>query len=670
MNLSTVDFPISITTGYQDPLEDFFVPLLKNCTNYDVAIGYFTSSWLRDAAEGIATFALQGGTSRWVISHKLSKEDADVILSPNFSSAEIEENLLGLIKNIEENPRQELCALISCGIIKFKISIPKSNGINMFHAKFGVAADTQGNKVAFSGSYNLTGAAKSNWEHINIFRTNQFHDKERVTELNDRFNRLWSDTDPLFMTIEPSHEFLERIKDAAGSKIDEFKALNKKTIVLRDYQKIAVQEWGKNMGRGIYAMATGSGKTITALTTIKTLLEKFKEKKMPLVIVIVLPLKHLLDQWFKESLDFGFQPIKCYESSDTWRKKFAERMGLLTSTGNGHFMPMVTNATFGSEHFQNEMRKIEIPMMFVADEAHNMGSAKAIKNLPENANFRLGLSATLERHNDSAGTNSLLDYFGGIVYEFTLEEAISNGFLTPYKYHPHLCLMTHDEYEEYLELTEEIKNEYKKGEQSETESKEYARLQGKRADLISGVESKLIILKDLLNTAVKSSSVSKSLIYCGSRKGEDDRRHIERTVKTIGDMGIKIRKFTARESMDERKTILDLFSKGELEVIAAIKCLDEGVDIPATRTAYILASTTNPREHVQRRGRVLRKSEGKEYAIIHDFLVAPPSDFSDEHSMLSKELTRAKEFSELAVNKEHVITVLQELADDNGVSNW
>ena len=595
MNLSNFDFPISITTGYQDPLEDFFVPLLKNCTTYDVAIGYFTSEWLRDAAEGIASFALEGGTSRWVISHKLSTKDAEIILNPDASKNKIEDDLLGLIRNIEKNPREELCALISCGVIEFKMSIPKSNGINMFHAKFGIASDKLGNNVAFSGSYNLTGAAKSNWEHINIFRGTQFHDRERITELSDRFSNLWNDTDPLFRTVVPSHDFLEKIKQAAGSQVDRFKDLNKKNIVLRDYQKEAVKEWGGNKGRGIYAMATGSGKTITALSTIKTLLEKFTKMKKPLVIVVVLPLKHLLDQWFKESLDFGFQPLKCYESSNTWRTSFTERMGLLTSTGVGHFMPMVTNATFSSEHFQNEMRKIDLPLMFVADEAHNLGSIKALENLPQNAAFRLGLSATLERHKDTAGTNSLLEYFGGIVYEFTLNEAITRGFLTPYEYHPHLCLMTNEEYDEYIDLTEKIKNEYTKSEQLESESKEYSRLQGKKADLISGVESKLTILKDLLEDAVRSDCVGKSLIYCGSRKGEDDRRHIERTVKTIGEMGIKVRKFTARETMDERKAILDLFSRGELEVIAAIKCLDEGVDIPATRTAYILASTTNPR---------------------------------------------------------------------------
>lgn len=667
MSLKSIKFPLSITTGYEDPLEDFFVPLLQNCKSYNVAMGYFTSEWLRDAAEGIAEFVLNGGKCRWVISHKLQDKDADEILKGNLIQEQIEDELIGLIEKIEENPRKQLCALISCGALEFKISVPKKKSTYMFHAKIGYAEDEENSLVGFNGSYNSTSAAKSNWEYISIYRENSLDGRDRISELRERFNNLWSDKDPLYKTLAPSNNLIERIGSKAGgwkSKFDHLKSYN---IQLRDYQEQAVASWGENKGRGLFAMATGSGKTITALFTIRKLQSKLEKKQTPLVCLVVLPLKHLLDQWHNEALMFGFTPLKCYENTLSWRSEFAERLSVLTTTGKGMFMPMVTNATFLTEAFQAEINKVKIPFLFVADEAHNLGSSKALSMLPDNAEYRLGLSATPERHNDEIGTATLMEYFGGAVFEFTLKEAIERKFLTPYKYFPHLCIMTVEEYDEYLEITEEIKEERK---QENKDDSEYNRLIGKRADLISGVESKLTVLKSLLVDAKNKGSVRNSLIYCGSRKGEDERRHIERTLMLIGDLDIKIRKFTAAESLESRKEILNLFETGELDAIAAIKCLDEGVDVPATKTAYILASTTNPREHVQRRGRVLRKSPGKEFAVIHDFLVAPPSSSIHDDTMLIKELQRAREFSEIAINYEEVESKLVELAKRYGVEKW
>ena len=684
MSLIETDIPFSLNTNRLNPADELFVPAFKKSIKFDVAVGYFTSGWLRDAAEGIAEFALAGGKSRWIVSSELKNEDAEILVYDKKIEGQVLKNyqeriLIDVIKSLKTHTREELCALIAAGVIEFRIAVPRDNVSGMMHAKFGIFTDENNKKIGFSGSYNLTAAAKSNWERIDVYKSWEGGDDRRINSLECEFEDLWLGMDPKYQVFEPTPELINLIKGEAGKQLSGYIEMHnpKNTILLRDYQEKAIESWG-NRGpgstkscNGTYVMATGSGKTITALATIDKLISIVVGKKSrPLMIVIVLPLKHLLDQWYEEALEFGFESIKCYEKSGIWRKNLAESLSVQRTTNSGYVMAMVTNSTFAMDDFQNELAKINTDFLIVADEAHNLGSSTYLKSLPENANFRLALSATPDRHNDSNGTKELFKYFGEPVIEFTLEDAINRGFLCPYDYHPHLCPMSEEEYENYMELTELIRSEKKKVDDKGEKTKKLIQLQGKRNDLITGVVSKLDILKVELNKQLVEEGVSHTLIYCGMRRGEDELRHIERTVKLIGDMGIKTRKFTADESLDERREILSLFSSGELEAIAAIKCLDEGVDVPATRVAYILASTANPREFIQRRGRVLRKSDGKEKAIIHDFMIAPPFRRNEEDDMVERELERGLEFARLALNAEECMVVLDEFADQFGVKVW
>jgi superfamily II DNA or RNA helicase len=663
--------PDGITSGYENPVDQLFVPLLRQAETYDVAVGYFTSGWLRDTAEGFAEFALSGGKSRWVVSPSLNKSDAEIIIDTkgglDGTFVYRERQLFETIRALKEDARKELCSLIGSGCLQFRIAEPKKEGnAGMLHAKIGIATDAAGNSLAFSGSYNLTSNAKFNWENIEIFRSWVNGEENRIKRNRDRFEALWENRDPSYETYAPSKEFTKLIRKEAGKNLDEFilKRKNRLRILpeFRDYQLEAIKNWGKNNGRGTFVMATGSGKTITALGTIQKLIENVVTKKArPLVIVIVLPLKHLLDQWHKEATAFGLDSIKCYEKSSTWTQKLAERLSALSVTKEGYVIALVTNSTFSKSHFQNLLESINSDFLLVADEAHNLGSSTYLDALPDNANFRLALSATPERHNDKFGTKSLFEYFGKEVINFGLEDAIREGFLCPYKYYMHVCPMSDEEYEEYLDISTLIHTEGGRKRKEVGKSKELLRLEGKRTDLITRVESKLEILKEHLILQKGSDGVTHTLVYCGSRRGEDSERHIERTVKLIGGIGVRVRKFTAGESVEERKEILDLFSSGNLEAIAAIKCLDEGVDVPETRVAYILASTTNPREYIQRRGRVLRIAAGKEFAIIHDFLVCPPFNQHGETHLLARELVRAREFSELALNRTVCLTEIEKL---------
>lgn len=664
MGFKDISIPLNITTGYQNPNDVFFTPLLSEARKFDVGVGYFSSNWVEDVKEGLHKFALNGGRSRWIISPYLNTEDAEAISngfkikSLQYIQTEIEHYVLDELALMDVDSRTLLSNLIVAGALDFKVSYPRSEGNNLFHAKMGTASDSENNSIAFNGSFNLTGNAKSNWEHIDVYTDESSREKQRILSIQERFNTLWVDEDPYYQVFTPSEKLLKDISNFSNEKMKEYlKPNNSDHISLRPYQKEAIQAWGDNKGRGMYVMATGSGKTITALATVKKLTTRLEETKKPLFVVFVLPLKHLLDQWHEEAAEFGFDAIKCYETSLSWRKPLSENLSHQLITKSGIVRAMVTNATFASDNFQKILNSVKVPMMIVADEAHNLGSPTYLKSLPNNAQYRLGLTATPMRHNDEEGTQALFDYFGDAVIEFTLEDAISAGFLVKYHYYPFLCEFNYDEYQDYKAISKKLLSEGGSKFEADSEMEE----------LLGGASNKLIILRKELEKLKAQNRLQHTLVYCGSHTDDEGSRQIEKILGMLGhEVGIKIRKFTATESLDDRKRILDEFARCELDAIVAIKCLDEGVDVPATKQAFVLSSTSNPREFIQRRGRVLRSSPGKSEAYIYDFIVTPPEG-NVNPDLIAKEVRRGMEYNSLAINKKENENLLLSLADLHGV---
>lgn len=661
----SLNLPDNITTGYQSPNEDFFIPVLKLSSGFKVGVGYFTSEWLKDVFDGIKEFSLRGGKSQWIISPNLKKEDADIIFGDR--SVKCAEEIISQdISNLPNNARTLLANLIVSGALDFKIALPRKKGTSIYHAKNGIFTDENNNKIAFNGSFNLTAHASTNWEYIDIFSSKNAVEKKRIDTIELRFDFLWCGNDPVFDSYKPSTELYRKIKTYTDSSLGIFQRLSSgKSVTLRQYQEKAIENWGSNKGRGIFQMATGSGKTFTALATIKKLIEiVVQREEKPLAIIVVLPLKHLLDQWYEEAKLFNLEGVKCYENSEVWSSQLSRKLAHISTTREGFVIAFVTNSTLCSSNFQKIITNISTPFMFVADEAHNLGSRTLLKSLPENANYRLGLTATPNRHNDDVGTDALFAYFGEPVIDFTLRDAIEEGFLTKYVYYPHICEMSWDEFERYQALTDEIEELRDEGKNSSL----LERKRAERTDLIAGVSNKLVILKELLEKQIASNNISHTLVYCGTHKDANDKKHITRVTKLLGkELNISIRKFTSAESSLERKEILNMFSNGEIDTIAAIKCLDEGVDVPATKNAFILASTTNPKEFIQRRGRVLRKFDGKEIAAIHDFIVVPPVGAPITPSLIMREVSRGLEYNEIAENKGENINLFDELLEKNGV---
>ncbi len=664
MTFKNLSIPLNLTTGYQNPNDDFFSPVLSYARYFDVGVGYFSSNWLEDVKTGIHQFAINGGRSRWIISPNLNVKDAEAI-NEGFELKSIEQLqndmesfVLDELALMDIDSRTLLSNLIVAGVLDFKISYPLSGGNNLFHAKMGVAIDEDNNLLAFNGSFNLTGNAKSNWEYIDVYTDETAREKQRILSIQERFNTLWMGDDAFYQVFTPSKKLLIGIDNFSDDKKKAYpKQSNSEHINLRPYQEEAIKNWGANKGHGMYVMATGSGKTITALATVKKLTTRFKKANQPLFIVFVLPLKHLLDQWHEEAAEFGFDAIKCYENSLNWREPLQSKLSHQLIQKSGVVKAMVTNATLASDHFQRVLQSIKVPIMIVADEAHNLGSPTYLEALPKNAEYRLGLTATPLRHNDEEGTEALFDYFGDAVFEFSLEDAISAGYLVKYRYYPSICEFNYDEYQDYKAITTKLQNDKQSKLEADNEMEE----------LLGGASNKLIILRKELDKLKKKNMLQHTLVYCGSHTDDEGSRQIEKILGMLGhEIGIKTRKFTATESLEDRKEILDQFARCELDAIVAIKCLDEGVDVPATKQAFVISSTSNPREFIQRRGRVLRRSPGKDEAAIYDFIVTPPAGDVNP-ALIEKEIRRGLEYNSLAENKDENESLLLNLADLHGV---
>ena len=676
MTFKSLDIPFEIRTTHSDPIEVFFGPLLQRAVSYDVAVGYFSSAWIRDAAAGIAALATNGGRSRWVISPSLSQADWDLLSKASESNERqslIESATLAdfqaLERTLATEPRVALAWLIRDGILIFKIAVPRNMLSGIFHAKIGVLSDVEGNQVAFSGSYNLTGAASTNWEVIDVYLGWDAAEAKRVKAKALEFERIWQENDPnlavytptdalvaKFIQITEQHErpyALHKSADKIGPKIPT-RFLNDEGK-LKKHQEEAIEAWFRNNGRGIFQMATGAGKTVTALAVASKLTAFVRKNNKKLVVLVTVPYKHLAEQWGEEAEAFGFDPLICYENFDDWASQLQRRLLNLRLGIEDHIFLITVNASFSGERFQSLLAEVNSTFLFVADEMHNLGGKKIRTLLPAQAQFRLGLSATPDRHNDDIGTGIIHGYFGAVVAQYGIKEAIADGTLTRYFYHPILIEFTSEEMEKYQELSGKIARLFAQGAADWDEpSGTLEKLLFERSRMIGSAENKVPTLKAMLSERVESTF---NLIYCGDAI-VDGERTVERTLSMVGfELGMRARKFTSDESTHERREILQKFGTGEIQVMVAIRCLDEGVDVPRTETAYILASTTDPRQYIQRRGRILRRAEGKAFAHLFDFIVVPPAGnvlepaaFNIERRLVQRELHRVDEFASSSEN--------------------
>ena len=697
--------------------KDFYIPLLSQAVKYQRAVGFFSSSCLVEISKGISELAKNGGKIQLVASPYLSDEDVEAIKSGYAMRDQVVKEAIRREMTEGKTPFEKarlnlLANLISDGVLDIKIAFTEdSDRMGMYHEKMGIITDAKGNRVAFAGSMNESATAMTlNYEAIDVFCSWK-GEEDRVIAKENAFTSIWNDTEPNIKIIdfpELKQEIIEKYKRSVpdfeidkkeySSNIDtvlhtdlgthtEYCPKFPEWFKLHDYQNEAITEWQKRNYRGIFDMATGTGKTYTGLGAL-TILSKNIDYK--LAAIIVCPYQHLVEQWVEDILKFNIDPIIGYSDSSQkdWPKRLKDaiRDQKLKVRGKEFFCFICTNATFSSDYVQNQLAKIKSDILLMVDEAHNFGAPYLSCLLYDNYKYRLALSATLDRHNDEEGTTKLYDFFGEKCIEYTLDRAIEEKKLTKYKYYPIVVTLTEEELEAYDNLSYEIGKCIMKGENGKM------KLSSRGEKLALKRSRKLKMLEQVIQPYIHDKHI---LVYCGATKGleqnqdrsdvdSEDVRQIDAVTDLLGNkLGMEVSQFTSRESVEEREILKREFSAGDtLKALIAIKCLDEGVNIPKIKTAFILASTTNPKEYIQRRGRVLRLAEGKEYAEIYDFVTLPydtesvtsltETQVKRNSTLVKNELRRVEEFSRIAVNMVESASLVDEIKDAYGIQelNW
>ena len=651
-----------------DIIAEFYIPCLSRATLYRRAVGYFTSNSIHAAMRGIANFIENDGRMQLIASPQFSREDIDAIEKgyrdkEELAHKRINESIPDKLPDGAGKTQWECLAwMVSTGKLDIKVALSHTLvSAGIYHEKLGIFSDASGNYVAFSGSANETsGGLVSNFETIDVFTS--WRDPSRAQRKLENFERLWSNKTKKVEIMEfpeacrnkilkLTPAFAPKPHPTGISQVARFSL--PKSISLRDYQKAAVNNWLNARGRGVMQMATGAGKTITGLSAAQVM---HSNGNLDLLL-IVCPYQHLVTQWAEECRGFGLSPILCFKSKNYWMPLVSKALASMDDTGKAPTTLIVTTSTFISEPFQSRLKHFPSKSMILADEVHNMGAGTIRKCLPDSITLRLGLSATPERWFDDEGTAALYEYFGPVLKPiFSLKDALDCKALCPYFYYPILVPLTEEEAREYLQLSKRIAQ--LSGRSEDTEGSSAAeRLLIERARLVATAEGKQNALREIIS---KDPEFKNYLFYCGDGTIEGDdgemQRHVDSVVRLLsGEFNARVAKFTSENSMDERHQLLQSFAKEDLQGLVAIRCLDEGVDVPSTRTAVILASSTNPRQFIQRRGRILRQSPetGKKDAIIYDMVVFPPESetlTNAERTLVRKELVRHAEFAMLAKN--------------------
>ena len=700
-------------------IQDFYLLLLHEATSYHRAVGFFSSSSLIEISKGIADMARNGGKIEIIASPYLSDEDISAIRTGYENRNKIiEEALLRQLSDEHADyysmERLNLLAnLIADGVMDIRIAYTDNKrDLGMYHEKMGIIEDYDGNHVAFSGSMNESMTAMAiNYETIDVFCDWKGEEAERVKLKENAFYSMWNNVEPSLQVLEfpkisetliekyrrkepnfdiDNEQFYRSVK-VYSSGLSGIKQMPESTpvgaripddISLHDYQKEAISVWVGENYRGIFDMATGTGKTYTGLGAISKLSEDLDDE---LAVIIVAPYQHLVEQWVEDIRRFNMNPIVAYGDAAhrDWRKRLSKAVLDQKIRRDKRFFCMIcTNATFTDKYLQEQISKIRTPILLVVDEAHNFGARSYARLLDDRFTYRLALSATLDRYRDEEGTALLYNFFGKKCIEYSLERAIQEGKLTPYKYYPVLVYLSDTELESYEQLSYEMSKCLVKGKDGKYKLNKHGEILAlKRSRVVAGASQKLEALKKAIQPYKDDNNI---LVYCGATRIVDksdnvpddksDIRQIEAVTKILGnELGMSVARFTSEENIEERALIKEHFQQGSLQAIVAIKCLDEGVNIPGIRVAFILASTTNPKEYIQRRGRVLRKAANKPFAEIYDFVTLPrPLDAVSgltveqakrDKTLVKNELARIKEFGRLAMNSMEANNLIWEIEE-------
>lgn len=704
----------SYSSENDDLLHDFYLPVLKEATTYRRITGYFSSSSFAAAADGMACLIGQNrGRLQYIINVQLSAKDYEAINQGLANPEEIIANRfladLGSLSDacVSDHARV-LGWLIASGILEIRVGYVEEERIGhvaekgvgyiagtsslspILHQKVGIFTDGEGTVISFSGSNNESARGWIyNSEKFKVFMSWEPSSAPYIQRDVEDFENLWNNRSPKTKVIPFPEAVKAHLIERAPCNEEDFKTTLeslrkhrlKKGIELREYQNDAIRAWFDKGGQGIFEMATGTGKTFTAIGALQELLGREKR----LIAVISCPFLHLCTQWEHSLKKMGVDlPILFASSLDSkWKDKVYDKI-LDNRLGRApQFIILTTHDTASSQKFIELLGEARSPLMLIGDEVHGMGSTTHLEALQPMYRYRLGLSATPERYFDEIGSDKLKDFFHGVVYEFNLNRAINEinpdtgeSYLVPYDYFPIFVELTDEEYERYQEISVTIARILGKKNRTKTDERSLEQKMRERADIIKNCTTKFPAFGKLLHELKETDALLHTLIYCSPQQIDI----VQGMITEEG--GIIQHKFTFEEdavrkqpkygNMTQREHLLDFFDKGVYHVLVAIRCLDEGVDVPSTQHAILMCSSGNPKEYIQRRGRVLRRYPGKEKATIYDITALPsyvlsPDSTESIRNMVKTQLARLEEFAVDAMNEFEVKTMIYKVRERYGI---
>ena len=724
-NFRELDWKTVYKTGEDDLLSDFYIPALSRSVTYDRSVGFFSAGILLASLRGLAPFLANNGRIRLIIGHPLSPEEYAAVTAPTgqeFAKQKISELCEAqLFSDAEDEANLPKAAvllgnLVSAEALSIKFAFRLKG---MHHEKVGILTDAVGDQLVFEGSANETiyGLDQAfNAEGISVYpswRTEVFQDY--AEPYKNSFSELWAGRALHTKTLDISSELYARLASSAGEGASDFERLdsyeqakfevwsralrtkllpeipdnlNGKKFEIRPHQKQAIRDWQEHKLKGILQLSTGSGKTITAICAAILLQKERAKRGLKTVLVISVPYIELATQWAEVLVAFNIFPTKVWGSRMSWEGSLRTEISAHNLSEGSSFLSMVcVNASLAGDAFQRCLDRLDPrQIIFIGDECHNHGAENLQSKLPEAA-YRLGLSATPFRSAEEeveiafpdVARERIESFYGSVVSRYDLSDAIMDGVLCGYDYHLVPVYLSASEQEIYDQLSSEIGAivaAAKDGILTPSQKLSLNIATGTRSRLLGSIDDKQRALTELISK-IPASERKQTLVYCGEGRPvdadddgydqQDDERTIETASRIFEEGKWRTTRFTSYESSAARKAVMNSFKSGEIDALISMKVLDEGVDVPACRTAIITASTRNPRQFVQRRGRVLRKSPGKEKAIIYDFVTLPSVGADPRYSstLIGAELERVDEFCAIADNKLQIERVVDELGMRN-----
>lgn len=679
-------------TSVNSLMRDFYIPALACAVRYDRAVGFFSSSMLIEAAAGLSGLIRNGGRMRLIIGHPLSDDDWEAVQQGAAISSlkdRLVQDLLAVLDQAGSERSTYALELLSWMVATHTLEVRYAfKKVGMYHEKIGTLVDNQGNLIVFHGSANESANAllpERNFESLAVYPSwNKAVFDEYGAPFASGFLDLWENRTKDVLTVDVPSQYYEALIEYRRGKntppdleieralVDEAelllthrlhgprlpKLLGGQTYGLRKHQQDALSRWSANSYSGIFALATGAGKTIAVLHATT----RFVEQGYRIALVIAVPYQVLAEQWVKVMESFGMDPIKAFYSTDTWHSRLTEQISSFLAGAAQFLSVVVVNDTLSMIPFQSCLERIPRDrLLFVGDECHHHSSSIWLTRIPIDAKFRIGLSATPWNPNRADQKAVLEQLYGPVVATYSLKNALDDGVLCPYIYHCIPCTFDDDEAEEYLRLTVQIAGlmaQDPHGQNDLIQTQIQATV-SRRTRLLGSLRSKLVQLAAILASHERHPH---TLIYCADgyhpldKENSTAEPNIVQVTQYLDRAGWKVGRITASESVAARERILRSFEDGIIEAVAAMRVLDEGFDIPSCRTVFIMASTNSYRQYVQRRGRVLRTSPGKASALIYDFVSLPSQSMLAANPdawkrQVQLELARVREFIELATNR-------------------